>query len=239
VKSKTALVTGSATGIGKAIALELAGRGVTVFAHYRSSKEKAEQVLLEIQKVSPLSKLISFDVSNLTSISEAVGDLDVDILVNNAGIHMDQPALLMSDDNFEKVLRTNLQGPFALCRILGKKMLSRRSGVIVNISSLAGQTGNPGQANYASSKAGLIALTKTLAMELGPRGIRVNAVAPGLIETEMIHTIPQVESYKERIPLKRFGTPEEVAHLVAFLCSEEASYITGQTIGINGGLYPN
>jgi len=146
-------------------------------------------------------------------------------------------AALMSNDSFDKVIKTNLLGPFYIIRPLIKRMLLNRSGSIVNISSLAGQTGNSGQANYAASKAGLIGLTKSLAMELGPRGVRVNCVAPGLIETEMIKSIPKLENFKSQIPLGRFGKPEEIAGVVSFLCSTDASYITGHTISVNGGFF--
>jgi len=236
--SKVALVTGASSGIGKAIALQLAKDGYTVLAHYNSSKDKAEQTLLELKKLNPECQLIQFDVSNSSQIESAIDKFSVHTLVNNAGMHLDQFTVLMSNTNFENVVKTNLFGPFYLSKLCAKKMLQNRNGCIVNISSLAGQTGNVGQANYAASKAGLMALTKTMAMELGSRGIRVNAVAPGLIDTEMIQSIPDVEEFKKRIPLGRFGKPEEVAQVVSFLCSDSASYVTGHTISVNGGLFP-
>ena len=237
--SKLALVTGASSGIGKAIAFQLAHDGYTILAHYNSSKEKAEQTLMLLRQINPECQLIQFDVSDSAQVERMIEKYPIEVLINNAGIHLDQLTVLMSNTNFENVMKTNLFGPFYLSKICAKKMLQNRNGCIVNISSLAGQTGNAGQSNYAASKAGLIALTKTMAMELGPRGIRVNAVAPGLIDTEMIQSIPNVEEFKKRIPLRRFGKPEEIAKVVSFLCSDSASYITGHTISVNGGLYPS
>ena len=159
-------------------------------------------------------------------------------LVNNAGLHRDTMAGLMSDEDFDSVIKTNMYGPFFLMRYCLKKMMRKRKGSIVNMASLAGQTGNPGQLNYAASKAGLIAMTKTLAMELAKRNIRVNAVSPGLIETGMVEEIPNVEAMIERIPMQRMGQPEEVAGAVSFLMSPDSTYVTGQTISVNGGLFP-
>lgn len=236
--SKIALVTGASSGIGRAIALRLAKDGFTVCVHYNSNRAGAEKTLAEIQAFSPKSSLLQFDVANAEEVESALRPVEVHTLVNNAGMHMDGMSALMANENFEKVVKTNLFGPFYISKFCAKKMLMNRAGCIVNISSLAGQTGNAGQVNYAASKAGLIAMTKTMAMELGPRGIRVNAVAPGLIETEMINSIPNLESFKKQIPLGRFGSPEEVAGAVSFLCSPDASYINGHTLSVNGGLYP-
>jgi 3-oxoacyl-[acyl-carrier protein] reductase len=237
--SKTALVTGASSGIGRAIALRLAKNGFNVLAHYNSNREGAEKTLAEMKAFSPGSSLLQFDMSNPAEVEKALKDTDVHTLVNNAGLHVDGMAVLMSNENFEKVVKTNLFGPFYISKICAKKMLLKRSGCIVNISSLAGQTGNAGQVNYAASKAGLIAMTKTMAMELGPRGIRVNGVAPGLIETEMINTIPNLENFKKQIPLGRFGSPDEVAGVVSFLCSADATYVNGHTVSVNGGLFPS
>jgi 3-oxoacyl-[acyl-carrier protein] reductase len=237
--SKTALVTGTSSGIGRAIAIRLAKEGFTIRAHYHSNREGAEKTLTEVVKYAPESSILQFDIANSDEVEKALKDIEVHTLVNNAGMHLDGMAMLMANETFEKVVKTNLFGPFYVTKICAKKMLLNRSGTIVNISSLAGQTGNAGQVNYAASKAGLIAMTKTLAMELGPRGIRVNAVAPGLIETEMIGTIPNIEMLKKQIPLGRFGSPEEVAGVVAFLCSEDATYVNGHTISVNGGLFPS
>ena len=237
--SKIALVTGASSGIGRAIAVRLAKDGFSVVAHYHQNAKGAEQTLREMTPFSDACKLLQFDVGDSAQVEAALREVDVDVLVNNAGIHADGMAALMSDENFERVVRTNLLGPFYLSKLCAKKMLLKRRGCIVNISSLAGQTGNAGQVNYAASKAGLIAMTKTLAMELGPRGIRVNAVAPGLIETEMIQKIPHLENLKKQIPLGRFGQPDEVAGVVSFLCSGDAGYVNGHTISVNGGLFPS
>lgn len=240
--SKIALVTGASSGIGRAIAYRLAKDGFTIIAHYNSNLAGAEETLKNIQSLAPGKnhELIQFNLTDLGDIEAKVQKLtQIDVLINNAGLHKDAPALLMDNASFTQIIETNLYGPFVLMKICGKKMLLKRQGVIVNISSLAGQTGNPGQANYASSKAGLIALTKTVAMELGSRGIRVNAVAPGFIETEMITDVKTVDSMKTRIPLGRVGKADEVASAVSFLCSDDSSYITGHTLSVNGGLYPS
>ncbi|MBC7741429.1 MAG: SDR family oxidoreductase [Bdellovibrionaceae bacterium] len=237
--SKTALVTGASSGIGRAIAIRLAREDYKIIVHYNSNLKGAEKTLSEVSKISKHAHhLLQFDSSNYEQVETALKDIEVDVLINNAGFHKDAPALLMDNASFQKVIETNLYGAFYLSKLCGKKMLLKRAGSIVNIASLAGQTGNPGQANYAASKAGLIALTKTMAMELGSRGIRVNAVAPGFIETEMITEVPGLEAMKKRIPLGRFGTANEVAGTVAFLVSEDAGYITGHTVSVNGGLFP-
>jgi 3-oxoacyl-[acyl-carrier protein] reductase len=238
--SKIALITGASSGIGRAIAYRLAKDGFAIVAHYNSNKNGAEETLKHILEISPNEphRLIQFNSKDLADIELKMQELpQIDVLINNAGIHKDAPALLMDNDSFTNIIETNLYGPFVLMKLCGKKMLLKRKGCIVNIASLAGQTGNPGQANYASSKAALIALTKTVAMEMGSRGIRVNAVAPGFIETEMITDVKLLDTFKTRIPLGRFGKANEVAGTVSFLCSEDASYITGHTISVNGGLF--
>ncbi len=239
--SKTALVTGASSGIGRAIAIRLAKDGFTVIAHYNKNLDGANATLAALMNISSENKhsIIGFEINDYEKIAEKLKDLEIDVLINNAGFHKDAPALLMDNQSFQQVIEANLNGPFYLSKLCGKKMLLKRKGCIVNIASLAGQTGNPGQANYAASKAGLIALTKTMAMELGARNIRVNAVAPGLIETEMISNVAGLDEMKKRIPLARFGTAEEVAGVVSFLCSEDASYITGHTISVNGGMFPS
>ena len=198
-----------------------------------------------IQEAGGQGELIAFDVKDGVAIESHLNDwwgahpdLHWEVLVNNAGIHIDNLAGMLSDEAFDDVLKTNTYGPFFLMRSAVRRMLRQRSGSIINIASLSGQTGNPGQINYAASKAALIAMTKTLAMEVGPRGIRVNAVSPGVIETEMTQDLKSLERYKEQIPLRRFGKSDEVASVVSFLVSSEASYITGQTISVNGGLFP-
>ncbi len=237
--SKYVLVTGASSGIGQAIALRLAKDGFTILVHYNLNSAGAQTTLEAVQKFSPGSQILQFDVLDYESIENALRDYDIEVLVNNAGIHLDGMALMMSNSNFEKVIKTNLFGPFYVTKLCAKKMLLHRKGIIVNISSLSGQTGNAGQVNYAASKAGLVAMTKTLCKELGPRGIRVNAVAPGLIETEMLDQVPGLDLLKKQIPLGRAGTPAEVASVVSFLCSEDSSYVQGHTISVNGGLYPS
>lgn len=240
-----ALVTGSSSGIGRAIALRLAKDGYDVLVHYASREAEASETAKRIHDIGGRAETIRFDVRNAKDVETALDDYAkanpttrYSVLVNNAGIHNDTLLGLMSDDAFDSVMKTNAYGPFYLMRWFVKKMMRQRQGSIVNISSLSGQTGNAGQFNYAASKAALIAMTKSLAMEVGSRGIRVNAVAPGLIETEMLDTIPQLEEFKKRIPLGRLGQPDEVSGVVSFLCSKDAGYITGTTISVNGGLFP-
>lgn len=243
---RAAIVTGSSSGIGRAIALRLAKDGFYIFAHYGKNISGAQQTLKSVEENGGQGELVQFDVSDSLSIEQKLDellhpskDIYLEVLVNNAGVHIDTMAALMSNSQFDDVLRTNVNGPFYLMRYAVRKMLKQRKGSIVNVASLAGQTGNPGQINYAASKAALIAMTKTLSYEVGSRNIRVNAVSPGLIETEMISTIPNIEKMIERVPLGRVGKPEEVAGAVSFLCSQDASYISGHTISINGGLFPS
>ena len=240
-----ALVTGSSSGIGRACAIRLAKDGFHVLVHFNRDEAGAEKTAETIRNLGGSCDIVGFDVANredaelkLETYFKNNPTQTMNVLVNNAGIHRDTLVGLMSDDEFDSVIKTNQYGPFYLMRWSVRKMIRQRRGVIVNISSLAGQTGNAGQINYAASKAALIAMTKSLAMEVGGRGIRVNAVAPGLIETGMITEIPELEKMKERIPLKRFGTVDEVAGTVSFLCSDDAAYITATTISVNGGLYP-
>jgi 3-oxoacyl-[acyl-carrier protein] reductase len=243
--TKTALVTGASSGIGRAIALRLAKDGWHVLVHYNSRAEKAAETCAAIEQAGGSAHALSFDVKGSADIErildgffQANPDYVLGALINNAGMRADGMAGLMSDAEFDSVLKTNLYGPFYLLRYAVKKMLRARNGVIVNIASLAGQTGNAGQINYSAAKAGLIAMTKSLAMEVGKRNIRVNCVSPGLIETEMLEGVPHLEDLIARIPLARMGKPEEVAGTVAFLCSDDAAYITGATISVNGGLFP-
>ncbi len=240
-----ALVTGGSGGLGRAIASRLGSDGYFVIVHYNSNSKSADETAAAIRANGGRAQSLGFDVSQAAQIESALDgfskehpNLSWDVLVNNAGRHNDTLVGFMSDDAFDSVMKTNAYGPFYLMRYFVKKMMRKRSGAIVNISSLAGQTGNPGQFNYAASKAALIAMTKTLAMEVGSRGIRVNAVAPGLIETEMIEEIPQLEEMKKRIPLGRLGAAKEVAGAVSFLCSPDSSYITGATLSVNGGMFP-
>lgn len=242
---QSALVTGASSGIGKVIALRLANDGYHVLIHYNKNASGAEDTAEKIKAAGGSCEVLQFDVKDSASIERVLDGhakasaRPIYALVNNAGIHNDTLLGLMSDTAFDDVMRTNVYGPFFLMRWCVRRMLKARAGVIVNLSSLSGQLGNAGQVNYAASKAALIAMTKSLAQEVGSRGIRVNAVAPGLIETEMIEQIPQLEELKKRIPLGRFGKPEEVAGVVSFLCSSDAAYVTGHTISVNGGLFPS
>lgn len=242
---KTALVTGSSSGIGKAIALRLSRDGWNILAHYHSNASGAQDVCSQIETNGGSAKSICFDVSDSNAVETQLDGfykdhpkLQLDAVINNAGIHIDGMAGLMSDADFNDVLQTNLYGAFYVMRYAVRRMVRAKRGIIVNIASLAGQTGNAGQINYSASKGALIAMTKTLALELGKRNIRVNAVAPGLIETEMLKSLTQLDALIARIPLGRLGKPEEVAGAVAFLCSDDASYISGSTLSINGGMFP-
>ncbi|MCX6112016.1 MAG: SDR family NAD(P)-dependent oxidoreductase [Proteobacteria bacterium] len=240
-----AVVTGASSGLGRAIAIRLAADGYHVLVHYNNNKAGAEQTLNIIEKNNGTADVINFDIKSSEQgegalekyFTETNPNCKLAVLVNNAGIAKDDLTGFMSNENFEQVIQTNLVGTFYLLRWAIKKMIRFRSGSIVNIASLSGQIGNIGQINYAASKAGIIAMTKTLAMEVGSRNIRVNSVSPGIIETEMINQIPKIEELKKNIPLQRFGKPEEVCGAVSFLCSKDASYITGQTISVNGGIY--
>lgn len=240
-----ALITGSSSGIGRAVAIRLGRDGYSVIVHYNRNEKGAQETADTILQAGGRAHLLRFDTQNKEEVEKALGDFlltqpdqRLDVLVNNAGITKDGLLGLMSDDAFDGVMKTNVYGPFYLMRFCVRKMLRQRCGAIVNMSSLAGQTGNAGQVNYSASKAALIAMTKSVAMEVGSRGIRVNAVAPGLIETEMIQDIPHLDEMKKRIPLGRIGRAEEVAGTVSFLCSPDAGYITGATISVNGGLFP-
>lgn len=242
---KIAIVTGASSGIGRAIALRLAKDGFHVLAHYHRNEEKIAGTLEAIRKNAGTGDAVQFDVRDSQNLREKLEkyfenhpEQSLYALVNNAGVHEDALCGMMTDQQFDRIIQTNLYGPFFLMRWCTKKMLRHREGVIVNISSLAGQLGNAGQINYAASKGALIAMTKTLAAELGTKGIRVNSVAPGIIDTEMVKETPSLLDLKDQIPLKRFGKPEEVAGAVSFLCSHDASYITGQTLSVNGGLFP-
>ncbi len=240
---KTALVSGGSRGIGRAICLALAAQGANVAFVYARNQAMADETET-LLKVYPVSvKAYACDVADFQATQELVKTVakdfgSLDILVNNAGITRDMLVMRMSEQDFDDVLDTNLKGAFNLIRHTSMIMLKQRAGRIVNITSVSGLMGNPGQANYSAAKAGMIGLTKTVAKELASRGITCNAVAPGFIQTDMTGAMPEaiLEKAMEFIPLKRMGTVEDVSGLVAFLCSEEAAYITGQVIQVDGGL---
>jgi 3-oxoacyl-[acyl-carrier protein] reductase len=242
-KDKVVLVTGASRGIGRAIALRFADEGANLAINYRASREKAEAVKEEVVKRGVRAEIFPADVGKeeeakklIEAVLNTYGRLDV--LVNNAGVNRDNLLLRMKEKEWDEVLETNLKGAFNCSRFALKYMLKQGFGCIINISSVVGIYGNPGQSNYAASKAGLIGFTKSLAKEVGRKRIRVVALAPGFIETEMTEKLPPDLKAKvlERIPLYRFGKPEEVASCVSFLASDEASYITGCVISVDGGL---
>jgi 3-oxoacyl-[acyl-carrier protein] reductase len=235
---KVAFVTGGSRGIGAAISRELAEAGARVAVNYRAGQEAAETLAGEIGGLAVQADVSSADeVQGLVErVESELGDLD--ILVNNAGVTRDTLIARMSDEDWETVIDTNLRGTFNTSRAVARKMLRRRSGAIVNLSSVVGLHGNPGQANYAASKAGVIGLTKALARELGSRGVRVNAIAPGYISTELTDVLPEEARalILQNTPLGRLGEPDDVAGAVRFLCSDEAAFITGEVLLVDGGL---
>jgi 3-oxoacyl-[acyl-carrier protein] reductase len=237
---ETALVTGAGRGIGRSIAQALATSGRFVYLNYHSNEMRARQTLDQIKEQGGNGSLVQFDVRDQDAAETAVKKIfsekeKIDILVNNAGIRDDRLMVRMKRENWHSVLDTNLTGFFNVSRLVVKNMLSRRYGRIINISSASGQVGQAGQVNYSASKAGLIGATMALAKEIASRNITVNAVAPGFIETEMVEGI-SLDQLAQSIPAGRLGRPEEVASAVLFLCSKQAAYITGQVIGINGGI---
>ena len=234
LEGKTALVTGGSRGIGAAVAQELARAGATVVVGYRSGAEEAEAIASEIG-----GRAVQADVSNVDDAKRLVEEAgDLDVLVNNAGITRDGVLARMTDDDWRSVLETNLSSVFYTCRAVSRGMMKRRGGSIVNLSSIVGLHGNWGQSNYAASKGGIVAFTKSLAQELGSRGVRANVVAPGYIKTQLTDAIPE-EAQQQMLgltPLGRFGEPEDVARAVRFLSSDDASFITGEVVVVGGGL---
>ncbi len=243
LNDSVAIVTGSGRGIGRAIALELARAGAKVVVNYAGRSDKAEETVELIREAGGESLAVQADVSQSEDVDRLIQTTlahfgKVDILVNNAGITRDSLLLRMKEADWDAVLATNLKGVFLCTKAVSKGMLKQRAGAIVNISSVVGLSGNVGQANYAAAKAGIIGFSKSIAKEFAPRGIRVNVVAPGYINTDMTETLPEgVRSEVLRaIPLGRIGNPEDVAKVVRFLVSPEASYITGQTLCVDGGM---
>ncbi len=241
---KNALVTGSSRGLGRAMALELGRAGYRVAVHYAGRREAALAVVAEIEAAGGQAQAFGADLSDAAQASSLVGQVleafgSLEVLVNNAGITRDGLLIRMKDEDWDMVIRTNLDAAFYTSRAAVKAMMRARYGRIIQITSVVALMGNPGQANYVASKAGLIGLTKALAKEYGARGITVNAVAPGFIASDMTAELSaEVRAkYLEQIPAGRFGTPEEVASLVRFLASDEAAYISGQVISVNGGMY--
>ncbi len=243
---RVALVTGAGRGLGRAMALQLAQQGFALAVHYGRSAAEAEQVAEQIRALGGAAQTFMADLSQPGSAGKLVEEVaasmgGLHVLVNNAGITRDGLAIRMKDEDWDAVIQTNLSSAFAACRAAIKIMMRARAGRIINVSSVVGLMGNPGQANYVASKAGLIGLTKALAKEYGARNITVNAVAPGFIASDMTGALSEAQTaaYLADIPLGRLGQAEEVAALVAFLASDAASYISGQIIGVDGGLYPH
>lgn len=241
---RVAIVTGASRGIGKAIALELANEGAKVVVNYNRNAASAEEIVKTLLEAGKEAVALQADVADASQVEKLVQSTverfgRVDILINNAGVTRDKLVMRMSEEDWDTVLNTNLKGAFLCSRAVAPIFLRQRSGIIVNISSVIGKVGGPGQANYSASKAGLIGLTKSLAKELGSRNIRVNAIAPGFIETEMTEVLKpeQREAALKQIPLARFGGSREVARVAVFLCSDDATYIHGEVITVDGGLF--
>ncbi len=240
-EQKIAIVTGGSRGIGRAIAVELAAQGYQIVITYKTNEEAAAETLRLIGDAGGSVEAVKFDVGNAAEAEGAISDLlgrleRVDVLVNNAGVTADGLFLMMPRRDWDAVIDTTLHGFYNMTKPVLRKMLRRKSGAIVSLSSVSALVGNRGQANYAAAKAGLIAASRVLSSEVARLGVRVNVVAPGPVDTEMIRDAP-LENIKQMIPMGRIGRPEEVAKVVRFLCSDDASYITGQVISVNGGMF--
>jgi 3-oxoacyl-[acyl-carrier protein] reductase len=240
---KCALVTGGSRGIGRAICLKMAAMGYYVLVNYKSNFAEAENTLVQIKHAGGNGELLAFDVADKVQIKDVLQawinnneSADIEVLVNNAGIRDDSLMVWLKDEQWDNVIKTSLDSFFYVTRLVLEEMMLNRFGRIINVVSLSGIKGLPGQTNYSAAKAGVIGATKALAQEVGRSGITVNAVAPGFIKTDMTDGLDEKE-LRRNIPVNRFGLPEEVAHAVGFLASKEASYITGEVLSINGGLY--
>jgi 3-oxoacyl-[acyl-carrier protein] reductase len=241
---KIALVTGGSRGIGRAIALRLASEGCHVVVNYTKNEPAAREVADAIEKSGGSASVSGFDVSDFDTVQKKVEEIiaeygGIHILVNNAGITHDTLLMRMNKEDWDRVITTNLTGVFNCTKAVTRTMIKQRSGRIVNITSVVGEMGNSGQTNYAASKAGIIGFTKAAAREMAPRSVTVNAISPGFIETDITNELPEEirKQYIDKIPMGRFGRPEDIAGVVAFLTSDEASYITGEVIRVNGGIY--
>jgi 3-oxoacyl-[acyl-carrier protein] reductase len=244
-QGKTALVTGASRGIGRSIAVALARGKARVAINYAGNQAAAEESLRLVREAgSPDARLFQFDVADAVAAGKAVDEVvssmgGLHILVNNAGVALDQLVMRLKDEDWQRQLDVNLTGAFHLIRAAARPMMKARGGAIVNLTSVVGEMGNAGQAAYAATKAGLIGLTKSVARELASRNVRVNAVSPGYIDTDMTAALPEAAKQKmaEMIPLGRLGSPDDVAAAVAWLCSDQASYVTGEVLRVNGGMH--
>ena len=244
LKNKTALITGATRGIGRAIALKLANEGANIAFTYMSSADKAKALEKEIADIGQTAIGIRSDASSMQEAEALVEDVlakfeTIDIVVNNAGITKDNLILRLSEEQWDQVINTNLKSIFNITKLVSRPMMKQKQGSIINISSIVGLTGNPGQSNYAASKAGIVGFSKSVSKELSSRNIRVNVIAPGFIGTEMTDNLDEKvkAEFISKIPMKRYGSTEEVANVVLFLASNLSSYITGQTISVCGGMY--
>ncbi len=240
---KTAVITGASRGIGRGIAVAFAENGCNIAFTYKSSSKEAKELEKELTGLNVKSKAYRSDASSLEDSNQLVESVlkdfnSIDILVNNAGITKDNLLMRMSEEDFDNVIKTNLKSVFNMSSAIQRLFIKQRKGSIINIGSIVGLKGNPGQSNYAASKAGIIGFTKSLALELGSRNIRANVIAPGFIETEMTENLSEniIENWKNNIPLKRIGKPEDVANACIFLASDLSDYITGQVIQVDGGM---